>query len=296
MNKCYICLSFAAGAAIGAVGASIYWRRQMTDLEWRYEDLKAKMRMHTPDQFATVAAESHEDDETNDVEEEEAEDTDPAPPTKEQINTYRQSRGRDRPNYHSINQEKHGSLPPKPELEALACDLAQLELEPEEESYISPNGDETHVLHPDDLTEVTIIHEANKGPHLVEPIYEDPDYPIPGPGPDGWRPPYSISPFEFTAGGEEQTKETITYYEEDGVLVDEQNQRLDGVTQIGDCLGMLKGMETLYVRNERMGVDFEVVVDEGSFHESVLGYSEYEDLSAYERIIRRRKNRGEFDD
>lgn len=88
--------------------------------------------------------------------------------------------------------------------------------------------------------------------------------------------PYVISYEEFMENGTRDSI-TVTYFIGDEVLIDEQEDVIDDI----DSLIGLASLERfghgsqddsiVYVRNERLGADFEVVRDEGSYVVTVLG-------------------------
>jgi hypothetical protein len=75
---------------------------------------------------------------------------------------------------------------------------------------------------------------------------------------------------------------TLTFFEEDGVLVDEREMPIpdvDGVVGEGnmDKFGMFTNGDknTVYIRNEKMCMDFEVLRNEGSYGRDVAGFVEH---------------------
>lgn len=70
-------------------------------------------------------------------------------------------------------------------------------------------------------------------------------------------------------------KEVLVYYEDDEVLSDSKEEMIDDVHHtVGDAIEEFErsGEEFLYVRNERLGMDFEIQRVEGSYQEAVYGY------------------------
>lgn len=70
-------------------------------------------------------------------------------------------------------------------------------------------------------------------------------------------------------------KEVLVYYEDDEVLSDSREEMIDDVYHtVGDAIEEFErsGEEFLYVRNERLGMDFEIQRVEGSYQEAVYGY------------------------
>lgn len=90
--------------------------------------------------------------------------------------------------------------------------------------------------------------------------------------------PYVITEKEFSEENQHFDKITIDYYELDDTLADEQEEPIPDVSSIvGDeallCFG--KGSndpDTIYVRNEKLSTDFEVIRLHKSYRETVLGF------------------------
>lgn len=89
--------------------------------------------------------------------------------------------------------------------------------------------------------------------------------------------PYIISEAMFFDGSEGQTQVTLTYYAGDDVLVDENEQIVDEVSSWVGVLNLKRfGHEsndprTVYIRNDAMKIDFEVVKSDNSYAEEVAG-------------------------
>ena len=87
--------------------------------------------------------------------------------------------------------------------------------------------------------------------------------------------PYPISYEEFSDDAFE--KDTITYYYGDDTLADTRDEIIDDVDRtVGrdfkDYFGWRSyDDDIVYVRNERLGLDFEVLYDAGTYQEEVLG-------------------------
>lgn len=102
------------------------------------------------------------------------------------------------------------------------------------------------------------------------PGWDDED--IPEKGEDGWRPPYTISEMEFINGGESQEKVTITYYAEDDVLCDTDDTAMDILSTVGaDAVTHFDELKVAYARNEKLGIDYEIVYDSRSYSMVVHG-------------------------
>lgn len=90
--------------------------------------------------------------------------------------------------------------------------------------------------------------------------------------------PYVISFEEFCEGEDNHDKITITYYAGDGVLVDEEEEIIEDTERlVGDDNLINKfgdgsdDPDVLYVRNERMGIDYEIVRQHTCYGEVVSG-------------------------
>lgn len=88
--------------------------------------------------------------------------------------------------------------------------------------------------------------------------------------------PYVISQEEFLQGEKEYVQSSLRWYDGDDILVDDKNVPIDEVDMtVGDCVHKFghgsKDPRIVYVRNERMEVDFEVVKDDNSYA-SVIGF------------------------
>jgi hypothetical protein len=88
-----------------------------------------------------------------------------------------------------------------------------------------------------------------------------------------------ISPLEFAEPDEiGWTQVTITYYAGDSVLVDDREQPIRNVRNTVGPLsvngfgGISEHSAIRYVRNEKLEIDFEIVLDERSYADAVLNY------------------------
>lgn len=92
--------------------------------------------------------------------------------------------------------------------------------------------------------------------------------------------PYVISADEFAEGPEEGVHQclTIKWYDEDKVLVDDQDQPIPDIRRTSGPLsksgfGGVSGQPNIrYVRNERLEIDFEILFSEQAYIEAVLSY------------------------
>lgn len=92
--------------------------------------------------------------------------------------------------------------------------------------------------------------------------------------------PHIISLEEFSEEMEHYDKATIYFYEDDEVLADENEEMIQDVSgTVGDealtSFGILSNDdEIVYVRNDKLGIDYEVIRLSKSYSESVLGMME----------------------
>lgn len=90
--------------------------------------------------------------------------------------------------------------------------------------------------------------------------------------------PYIIHLDEFRENTVEHDQVTYTYYESDDVMSDSRDQKieepLDETFGLGNLLKWGHGSNDsniVYIRNERLGLDFEILRDRGSYTEQVSG-------------------------
>lgn len=109
--------------------------------------------------------------------------------------------------------------------------------------------------------------------------------------------PYVISLAEFTNDEEDFDKITIRYFEEDDTLTEELRKETLPIESAGadNLLRFGVGSEDediVYIRNEQLKIDFEVIRDEGSYTESVLGLPEWNsrDIKDKPRVKKMRNN------
>ena len=90
--------------------------------------------------------------------------------------------------------------------------------------------------------------------------------------------PYILHEDEWSEVQHDYTRETLTYYAGDNTLVDEKD---DPILTIDDTVGDANlqrfghGTEdarTVFVRNERLHIDFEVLKHDGKYAEEILGF------------------------
>lgn len=106
--------------------------------------------------------------------------------------------------------------------------------------------------------------------------------------------PYVISYDEFMSGEKNYVQSTLRWYDGDDILTDDKNVPIDEVDMVvGETVHKFghgsKDPRIVYVRNERMEVDFEVVKDEGT-------YAEYVGFKHSDRPASRKVRRSRVDD
>lgn len=123
---------------------------------------------------------------------------------------------------------------------------------------------------------------------------------------DGWdmdveeasrRPeaPYVISHDEFMENSYEHQQNTITYYLGDDTLADENSVAIDeveatvGVENLQRFGHGSRDSSIVYVRNERIELDFEVILNRGTYLEEIVGFQH----SEITKIRTRRGRRGD---
>jgi len=95
--------------------------------------------------------------------------------------------------------------------------------------------------------------------------------------------PYVIHMDEFAEGEEDFDHATLTYYESDDVLCDERDTQIedqDTLVGLGNLLRFGHGSgddSVVYIRNERLGTEFEIVRSGGSYAEEVHGFIQHSD-------------------
>lgn len=103
--------------------------------------------------------------------------------------------------------------------------------------------------------------------------------------------PYIISRDEYMANETTYEQTTLTYYAGDDILSDDQDKPVEDSERTVGNLNLQrfghgsKDPKMVYIRNDRMEMDFEVLHDDGKFAELVHGYIEHSDS---------RKNIGKF--
>lgn len=105
--------------------------------------------------------------------------------------------------------------------------------------------------------------------------------------------PYVITDYEFRVDRPEFEKLSLTYYREDDTLAEANDQYIPdqngtaGDHNLHNYFGLVSGDPyLLHVRNERVGADFEITLNEGSYKREVLG------MDIEEQTIKASKQRG----
>jgi hypothetical protein len=89
--------------------------------------------------------------------------------------------------------------------------------------------------------------------------------------------PYVISQEEFLLNETGYSQDTVTYYAGDGALADEADQEIPMIDPILgeenlERFGHGSGdSRTVFIRNERLSTDFEVIMSDGKYAHEVLG-------------------------
>jgi hypothetical protein len=108
--------------------------------------------------------------------------------------------------------------------------------------------------------------------------------------------PYIIHVDEYSQNEPGHDQVSYTYYEVDDVLANSRNLTIDdmdetiGLGNLGKWGHGSGNVDIVYIRNEEMGIDFEIVRDRGSFEDTIQGTIRHSS-----EVRRRRPNRG-FDD
>ena len=106
--------------------------------------------------------------------------------------------------------------------------------------------------------------------------------------------PFIITQEEWLENEPEHDQVTVTFYEEDGMLADAQDKPVPDSDEIVGDVNLnrfgygSKNNNVVYVRNMKMGVDYEVTRSFGSYAQEVLGFTHSDDIRP-----RIRKFRGE---
>lgn len=185
-------------------------------------------------------------------------------------------------------QQKMVAVEPKPPLDKVVKErYSEIELQAIKETNAQfPPEEEVQegvvVQEVEETTQVNVFNEPGWD-YAAEIAKRDPEV------------PYIIHVDEFTQNEPDHDQLTYTYYEMDDVLADQQENTIDdmdaviGLGNLGRWGHGSKDEHIVYIRNEEMKTDFEVVRDRGSFAEETRRNIRH----SYDR--RRRIQRG-FDD
>jgi hypothetical protein len=92
-------------------------------------------------------------------------------------------------------------------------------------------------------------------------------------GPVDDEEPYLIDFDQFGAEEDKFDKLTVYFYKKDLTMTDDQDTIMEDVNEaVGDInLLIYAGNDVVYIRNERLSIDYEIIVHDGSYKELVLG-------------------------
>ena len=111
--------------------------------------------------------------------------------------------------------------------------------------------------------------------------------------------PYIINDHEFTEEFDHHDKVSLYFYRADGVLAEENEEMIDDPdATIGrEAMDQLdEGCDTLWVRNEPIAIDYEIVAVNKSYAEMVYGAEMTPNMSPRERYNHKHKQRREEDE
>ena len=114
--------------------------------------------------------------------------------------------------------------------------------------------------------------------------------------------PYVLTREEFDDGDLEYEQLTLTYFDGDNVLVDSEQRQIrefDEVVGVENMVRFGHGSEdpnVVYIRNNRLAADYEVLFDPGFYSVKVLGYSNEEVEQAHLRHSEIRRFRPHHDE
>lgn len=104
--------------------------------------------------------------------------------------------------------------------------------------------------------------------------------------------PYIITKEEFFENEDELPQINLTYYRGDDVLTDEEDRTIDNADGLIGNENLQKfgygskDRNVLYVRNPKIGSEYEIVHSHGKYSVEVLGFSEYESSARKPRKFR----------
>ena len=98
--------------------------------------------------------------------------------------------------------------------------------------------------------------------------------------------PYIVHRDEFFENEDDHSQVTVTYYKGDNILCDTDDTPIyDPETYVGRVLEFGKGSQdpnVVYIRNDRVGIDYEVLLDHGYYQVEVLGQALADNFKADE--------------
>jgi len=109
--------------------------------------------------------------------------------------------------------------------------------------------------------------------------------------------PYLIDDREYSEEFDHHDKVSLYYYRIDDVLTEENEEIIDNVDGIVgyDALSALDMQTTVWVRNEPLGIDYEIIGINKTYAETVLGIKQDGAMTPRERYVQQRKKRSEKD-
>lgn len=102
--------------------------------------------------------------------------------------------------------------------------------------------------------------------------------------------PFIISSDEYGENEHEYEQKTLTYFAEDDVLVDEKDQPIEEIDNVVGEENLThfgygsNDNRIVLIRNDRLGMEFEVVKNEGSYSKLVLGFQHSSDEPKVRRM------------
>lgn len=104
--------------------------------------------------------------------------------------------------------------------------------------------------------------------------------------------PYVITRDEFMQNETEYDQITLTYFAGDDVLTDDQDKPIENTNRVvGDANLMKFGYgskdnRVVYVRNDKMDSEFEIIKHDGKYSQEILGYIEHSDRKPLRKMRR----------
>jgi len=111
--------------------------------------------------------------------------------------------------------------------------------------------------------------------------------------------PYLIDDREYSEEFEHHEKVSLYYYTFDAVLCNENEEPVEDVDELvgQDCMDALaSGEMCVWVRNEPLGIDYEICAVRNSYSQAVHGINLNENLSPRERYLKQQKRRESSDE